>query len=175
LQDFSENTVWDITINIQEVKKPGDIVVASIHWGSNWGYDISLDFMEFAHELIDKAGVDVIHGHSSHHVKGIEVYKDKPIIYGCGDFLDDYEGISGYEKFRDDLGLMYFVSMDPLTGKLVQLHMTPTQIKHFKVNRASRADALWLRDVLNREGKKFRIRVELNKDNTLTLQWDYED
>ena len=78
--------------------------MASIHWGDNWGYDIPREQTTFAHKLIDEAGVDVIHGHSSHHPKGIEVYKDKPIIYGCGDFIDDYEGISGYENFRDDLG-----------------------------------------------------------------------
>ncbi len=116
--------------------------------------------------------MDVIHGHSSHHVKGIEVYKEKLIIYGAGDFLNDYEGIGGYESFRSDLALMYFVSVDPSTGKLVHLQMTPIQIKHFKANRASRADALWLRDILNREGEKLGTRVEMNQDNTLTLRWD---
>ncbi len=116
--------------------------------------------------------MDVIHGHSSHHVKGIEVYNKRPIIYGAGDFLNDYEGISGYENFRDDLALMYFVSVDPSTGQLVHLQMTPMQIKHFKANRASRADALWLRDILNREGEKLGTRVEINPDSTLTLRWD---
>ena len=172
LKDMSEKTVRHIKEKAQEVKQQGDIVVISIHWGGNWGYEIPREQTEFAHMLIEDAGVDVIHGHSSHHVKGIEVYRDKPIIYGCGDFLDDYEGISGYEDFRDDLGLMYFVSMEPLTRNLVYLRMTPTQIKHFKVNRASRGDALWLRDTLNREGKNFGTRVELNEDNTLTLQWN---
>jgi poly-gamma-glutamate synthesis protein (capsule biosynthesis protein) len=172
LKDMSDKTVRDIKEKVQEVKKQGDIVVISIHWGGNWGYEIPREQTEFAHMLIEDAGVDVIHGHSSHHVKGIEVYRDKPIIYGCGDFLDDYEGISGYEDFRCDLGLMYFVSMEPLTRNLVCLRMTPTQIKHFKVNRASRKDVSWLRDTLNREGKKFGTRVELNEDNTLTLQWD---
>jgi len=171
LKDMSEKTVRHIKEKVQEVKQQGDIVVISIHWGGNWGYEIPREQTEFAHMLIEDASVDVIHGHSSHHVKGIEVYRDKPIIYGCGDFLDDYEGISGYEDFRDDLGLMYFVSMEPLTRNLVYLRMTPTQIKHFKVNRASRGDALWLRDTLNREGKNFGTRVELNEDNTLTLQW----
>ncbi|UCH80070.1 MAG: CapA family protein, partial [Nitrospiraceae bacterium] len=71
------------------------------------------DQKEFARKLIDKAGIDIIHGHSSHHVKGIEIYNEKLIIYGCGDFLNDYEGIRGYENFRDDLGLMYFVIVDP--------------------------------------------------------------
>ena len=116
--------------------------------------------------------MDVIHGHSSHHVKGIEVHNERPIIYGSGDFLNDYEGISGYENFRDDLALMYFVSVDPSTGKLVRLHMMPIQIKHFRANQASRVDALWLRDVLNKEGKKFGTRVEMNQNNMLTLKWD---
>jgi poly-gamma-glutamate capsule biosynthesis protein CapA/YwtB (metallophosphatase superfamily) len=172
LTDLSDQTVLHIKANVEAVKQQGDIVVASIHWGDNWGYAIPPDHTEFAHNLIDEAGVDVIHGHSSHHVKGIEVYEEKPIIYGLGDFLNDYEGISGYENFRSDLALMYFVSVDPSTGKLVHLQMTPIQIKHFKANRASRADALWLRDLLNREGKKFGTRVEMNQDNTLTLRWD---
>ncbi len=172
LKDLSDQTVRQIKAKVEAVKQQGDIVVASIHWGSNWGYEIPPEQTEFAHKLIDEAGVDVIHGHSSHHVKGIEVYKEKLIIYGAGDFLNDYEGISGYEDFRDDLALMYFVSVDPSTGKLVHLQMTPIQIKHFKANRASRADALWLRDILNREGKKFGTRVEMNQDNLLTLRWD---
>ena len=169
LKDLSDKTVQEIKKKVERVKKQGDIVVVSIHWGSNWGYNIPSGQIEFAHKLIDKAGVSIIHGHSSHHVKGIEVYKDKPVIYGCGDFLNDYEGIGGYEHFRDDLALMYFISVEPSTGKLVRLQMIPTQIKHFKVNKASTADVLWLKNILNRECKRFGIRVELNKDNTLTL------
>ncbi len=172
LKDLSDQTVRQIKAKVEAVKQQGDIVVASIHWGSNWGYEVPPEQTEFAHKLIDEAGVDVVHGHSSHHVKGIEVYKENLIIYGAGDFLNDYEGISGYEDFRDDLALMYFVSVDPSTGKLVNLQMTPIQIKHFKANRASRADALWLRDILNREGKMFGTRVEMNQDNLLTLRWD---
>jgi Putative enzyme of poly-gamma-glutamate biosynthesis (capsule formation) len=82
------------------VKQQGDIVVASIHWGGNWDYKVPREQREFAHKLIDEAGVDVIHGHSSHHIKGIEVYRGKLIMYGCSDLLNDYEGISGlYEDF----------------------------------------------------------------------------
>jgi len=172
LKDMSDNTVLKIKEKIGAVKKKGDIVVVSIHWGSNWGYDIPREQNTFAHKLIDDAGVDVIHGHSSHHVKGVEVYRDRLIIYGSGDFLNDYEGISGYEYFRDDLGLMYFVSINSSTGKLARVQMTPTQIKNFKVNRASKSDARWLRDILNREGKVLGTRVKLNRDNTLTLHWD---
>jgi len=172
LNDLSERTVHRITEKIQEVKREGDMVIVSIHWGSNWGYKISSDQIEFAHKLIDDAGVSIIHGHSSHHVKGIEVYMDKAIIYGCGDFLNDYEGIRGHEQYRDDLSLMYFVSVEPLTGKLICLRMIPTQIKHFKVNKVKKRDALWLKNILNREGNQFGTRVELNEDNSMILQWD---
>ncbi|MDH5400279.1 MAG: CapA family protein [Cyclobacteriaceae bacterium] len=57
------------------LKKAGDVFVASIHWGDNWGYEIPNEQREIAYRLIDDAGIDIIHGHSSHHVKGIEVYK----------------------------------------------------------------------------------------------------
>jgi poly-gamma-glutamate synthesis protein (capsule biosynthesis protein) len=152
------------------VQRPGDLVVASLHWGANWGYGVPRAQRAFAHKLID-AGVHVLHGHSSHHVKGIEVYKDQLILYGCGDFLNDYEGIGGWEYYRGDLSLMYFATFEPSTGRLVSLRMTPMQIKHFRENRASRKDAEWLKETLNGEGKKLGTRVELEKDNTLTLWW----
>ena len=172
LKDFSDKTVRDIKERVREVKREGDLVIVSIHWGSNWGYRIPFVHVEFAHNLIDHAGVDVIHGHSSHHVRPIEVYKNKPILYGCGDFLNDYEGISGHEEFRDDLVLMYFIRVDQSSGSLVGMRMTPLQIKNFKLNRASNADVLWLKDTLNRECKKHGTKVELNTDNILTLHWD---
>jgi hypothetical protein len=43
--------------------RPGDIVIVSIHWGSNWGYHVDGDQVRFARRLID-GGVDLIHGHS---------------------------------------------------------------------------------------------------------------
>ncbi len=172
LNDLSEKAIRAIQTRVKEVKRPGDAVIASVHWGGNWGYGIAGEQVDFAHNLIDRAGIDLIHGHSSHHVKGIEVYKSKLVIYGCGDFLDDYEGIGGHEGFRGDLGLMYFVSLNPPTGELVLLRMVPTQIRRFKVDLASRADALWLSAMLNREGAAFGTHVEVSDDYILTLRWE---
>jgi poly-gamma-glutamate synthesis protein (capsule biosynthesis protein) len=172
LNDLSEQAIQSIGARVKELNQTRDILIASIHWGGNWGYAISPKQIDFAHGLIDRAEIDVVYGHSSHHVKAIEIYRGKPILYGCGDFLDDYEGISGHEEFRGDLGLMYFVGMDAFSGKLLDLSMTPTQVRNFKVHRASRTDALWLRDTLSREGASFGTRAYLNEDNTLTLRWD---
>jgi len=172
LTNLSDNTVGHIAQIVRKIKHKGDIVVASIHWGGNWGYKIPGAQKVFAHRLIDAADIDVVHGHSSHHVKGIEVYKERLILYGCGDFINDYEGIGGYEEFRADLSLMYFVTIDPATGKLSELQMIPMQIKRFRVNRASIADSLWLKHILNREGNRFGTQVILNKNNSFTLRWD---
>ena len=56
-------TIQEIKENITRVKRPGDTVIASIHWGSNWGYEIPFEQREFAHKLVDEAQVDLIHGH----------------------------------------------------------------------------------------------------------------
>ena len=171
LKNLSAKSVRQIQQKVQAIKRKGDVVVASIHWGGNWGYDIPRRQIEFAHGLIDDGGVDIVHGHSSHHVKAIEVYKDKLILYGCGDFLNDYEGIAGYEEFRADLSLMYFATLDSSTGKLLELQMTATRIKQFQVQRASEADTRWLGDILNREGRSFGTRVMMDSNNRLSLQW----
>lgn len=175
LTNLSPDSVRDIARHVKTVKREGDIVVASIHWGGNWGYCVSREQTSFAHQLIDEAGVDVVHGHSSHHAKGVEVYRDKPIIYGCGDFLNDYEGIGGYEAFRTDLALMVFVTMASRTGKLHRVEMVPMQIHRFRAHHVTQDDARWLRDMLNREGSRFGTRVELHEARTLTLHWDEGD
>lgn len=67
---------------------------------------------QFAHRLIDEAGVCLVHGQSSHHPIGVEIYRGRPILCGCGDFINDYEGIRGYEALRPHLALAYFVDID---------------------------------------------------------------
>jgi poly-gamma-glutamate synthesis protein (capsule biosynthesis protein) len=172
LDDLSGKSADAVARQVGAVKRPGDVVVASMHWGSNWGFGIPREQRTFAHRLIDVAGVDVVHGHSSHHVKGIEVYRDRLILYGCGDFLTDYEGIRGYDEFRDDLGLMYFPTLDVASGRLVRVVLTPTRIRRFRVNRAPEAGAQWLLDTLTREGRGLGTRVHAQADGTFLLAWE---
>ena len=172
LPDLSDHSVQKVSELIRGHARSGDIVIVSIHWGNNWGYHIPEDQVDFAHRLIDRAGVDMVHGHSSHHVKGLEVYRDRLILYGCGDFLNDYEGIAGEEEYRPDLTLMYFPSMDASTGALTRLEMAPMQIRHLRLNRASRDDAIWLHDVLNRESAARGVRLRLRHDGMLSAEWN---
>lgn len=171
LPDLSVRTVKALAALIDAHRRPDDIVVASIHWGGNWGYSIPREHREFAHRLIDEAGVHVLHGHSSHHPKGIEVWRGQPILYGCGDLVNDYEGIGGYEEFRSQLALMYWLELEAGSGRLALLEMTPLRIRRFRLERAGRADAAWLAAMFNREGKPLGTEAEMKADSTLVLGW----
>lgn len=159
LPDLSHATASAFGDQIARTRQDGDVVVVSIHWGPNWGYAIDDEQRRFAHGLIDRGGVSIVHGHSSHHAKAIEVHDGRLILYGCGDFLNDYEGIAGYEEYRGDLAVMYFPEVDPVTGRLVGLDMTPLQIRRLRLNQAQSADVDWLGRTLDRESRKLGTRI----------------
>jgi poly-gamma-glutamate capsule biosynthesis protein CapA/YwtB (metallophosphatase superfamily) len=168
---LSDRAVNEVAERVRAVKQRGDLVVVSVHWGGNWGYDIPRGQQRFAHGLIDHAAVDVVHGHSSHHPRGIEVYHERPILYGCGDFLNDYEGIRGHEGFRGDLVLMYFVTLEPRSGSLLRLHMTPLQIRKFQLRRPVKSDRQWLTRTMARECRRLGTDVNRGEAGRLELSW----
>jgi poly-gamma-glutamate capsule biosynthesis protein CapA/YwtB (metallophosphatase superfamily) len=171
LPELTADAVEAIAADLPQQRAPGDVVVVSLHWGGNWGYEIPADQRAFAQRLIDQAGVDIVWGHSSHHPRGIEVYRGKLILYGCGDLINDYEGITGYEVFRDDLALMYFPTLSLADGSLERLILVPLQRRQLRLNRASHADAQWLCRILNREGRRLATEVRLDAHDRLILDW----
>jgi poly-gamma-glutamate capsule biosynthesis protein CapA/YwtB (metallophosphatase superfamily) len=172
LSDLSLSGVVRFAEQVERLRRPGDVILVSIHWGSNWGYGIADAEQQFAHALIDDAGVSIVHGHSSHHPKGIEVYRDRLILYGCGDFLNDYEGIRGYEEYRGDLALMYFAGVDAASAAVVSLEIVPLQIRNFRLVRPSSQDVEWLQQTLDRESRRFGARVVLDAPGRLVLSHD---
>ncbi|MFJ2304087.1 CapA family protein [Streptomyces sp. NPDC087787] len=138
-----------VVARVRRARSPGDIVVVSVHWGSNWGYHVPREQIRFAHALVD-GGVDVVHGHSSHHPRPVEVYRGRLILYGCGDFIDDYEGISGYEGYRDDLRIAYFPSLTAGTGRLAELRMVALRARRMRLEPATGEERAWLRATLAR-------------------------
>jgi poly-gamma-glutamate synthesis protein (capsule biosynthesis protein) len=169
LPDLSKASASEVTNRILALKRPGDVIVVSIHWGSNWGYPIPDEQMIFARTLIDQAKVSIVHGHSSHHPRAIEIYKHRLILYGCGDFLNDYEGIRGYERYRDDLVLMYFADLDPTDGCLYALKLIPLRIRNFRLCIPERGDIEWIRQTLDRECREFETRLFLDSEGQLAV------
>nr|WP_255219018.1 CapA family protein [Paraburkholderia kururiensis] len=171
LPDLSIKTADAVARHVTGMRRPGDLVVISLHWGDNWGFHVSRAEQAFAERLIDAGAADVIHGHSSHHVRAIEVYRGKPVFYGCGDFMNDYEGIPGHAQYRPDLTLMYFPVLDAATGLLSGLEAVPMRIRHFRLTHARDEDIAWLHETLAQQGERFGVRVERAGDAQEVLAW----
>jgi len=169
LPSLSDAVADDLISRVRQLKGPGDVVVVSIHWGSNWGYAVDHDQVRFARRLID-GGVDLIHGHSSHHPRPVEVYRGRLVLYGCGDCIDDYEGVGGYDQFRDDLRLLYFASVAPDAGTLATLRMVPMQARKMRLRHASAGDTEWLRRVLETISAGFGSGIDRQPDGALILR-----
>lgn len=134
---------------IEAWRRPGDRVIVSLHWGDNWGYGVPGRQRRFARALIERAGVALVHGHSSHHPRPIEVYRGRLILYGCGDFLNDYEGIAGHEDYRPELVAMYFPELDRRDGALRHLELVPLRVAGLRLNAVTHDEAHWLAMRLN--------------------------
>jgi poly-gamma-glutamate capsule biosynthesis protein CapA/YwtB (metallophosphatase superfamily) len=133
--NLSRSAADQIVDRLRAVRQPGDTVVVSIHWGSNWGYELPDDHIAFARHLIE-GGADIVHGHSSHHPRPVEVHRGKLILYGVGDLIDDYEGIGGYEEYRPNLRLLPIATVDAASGDLVALRLVPVQAHQLRLRRA---------------------------------------
>lgn len=154
---------------IAAFRRRGDVVVVSIHWGDNWGYRVPREQVRFAHALVDGGTVDLVHGHSSHHPKAVEVYRDRLILYGCGDLINDYEGIRGREAFRGDLGLLFLPTLDAADGRLLALDLVAVQRHRLALRRALAEDTDWLLTMLNRESHRFGSAFQGAADGRLRL------
>jgi len=165
---LSDAAVHTLAGQISRVRRPGDVVVASIHWGANWGYAVPEAQSRFARSLIDQARVSIVYGHSSHHPKGLELHRGRLILYGCGDFINDYEGIGGYDEFRPDLSLMYFPELAPASGELAALTMKPLRIRRLRLERAPDEAAAWLAARLDGLSPGVRLAVD-PRDGALRL------
>jgi poly-gamma-glutamate synthesis protein (capsule biosynthesis protein) len=167
LADLSSQTTDAVADRILRAKRSGDLAIVSVHWGANWGFEVSHRQRSFARRLIDAGAADLVHGHSAHHPGAIEIYRERLILYACGDLINDYEGIGGHESFRPGLGLMYFPTLDPATGKLAELVLVPMRMRGFRLNRASGDDTDWLAAVLREHS---RHPVERSADGRLLIQ-----
>ncbi|MFW6198597.1 MAG: CapA family protein [Acidobacteriota bacterium] len=171
LEEIGPQAVESVAARIDAARRPGDRVLVSIHWGGNWGYSIPPGQRQLARALIEAAGVDVVHGHSSHHPKGIEVHRGRPILYGCGDLINDYEGIGGHGRFRPELTLLYFPRLES-DGRLAGMELVPMRIRKLRLQRADRQEAAWLADRLSEAGEELGTGVELDDGGRLQLRWD---
>ena len=116
--------------DVNAIRKNVDFVIVTIHWGPNMRERPTQEFIDFAHAMIN-AGVDIIHGHSAHIFQGIELYKNKVIMYDTGDFVDDY---AVNTLLRNDWSFLYQLEADKYGIKEIKL--IPIVISNMQVNMA---------------------------------------
>lgn len=93
---------------LREARQRSDVVLVSLH-GHEQGAkkEDPAGFMrDFAHRMIDE-GADIVAGHGPHLLRGIELYRGKPIFYSLGNFFGQNELVyklpsDAYERFRID-------------------------------------------------------------------------
>ncbi len=168
LLDPSPAALARLAQRVRAQRLPGDLAIASLHWGGNWGYEIEPAQRDLAHALVDVAGFDLVHGHSSHHAKGIEIYRDRLILHGCGDFINDYEGLRGYTAYRGDLAVAYLARCRIADGALLGLTLRVYRIRRLRLERANATDIAALQSILDRESKPLGTRVLIEGDGALT-------
>ncbi|SCF13116.1 poly-gamma-glutamate synthesis protein (capsule biosynthesis protein) [Micromonospora viridifaciens] len=169
--DVSAASAGALAERVAREARPGDLLVVSVHWGSNWGYEVPDEHVRFAHMLID-AGVHLVHGHSSHHPRPIERYRGRLVLYGCGDLIDDYEGIGGQESYRPELRLLHLPTLDVESGELRRLRLVPVRARRMRLELAAPEDARWLADLLDGLGAPYRTRFAFADDGLIALRPD---
>jgi poly-gamma-glutamate synthesis protein (capsule biosynthesis protein) len=158
-----------LVARIARERRAGDRVVVSIHWGPNWGHALAPWHRALAHRLVD-AGADLVHGHSSHHLRAPEVWHGRLVIYGCGDLLTDYEGIEGIANHRGDLGALWLATLDA-AGALLDLRLFVTRMERLQLRRAPAADVEALAAVLTGNGRALGTAMEVDEERRLRLRW----
>lgn len=140
VENWPDVDSFDVLERVREVRQKCDVLVFSVHFGPNYTGRPTEGMVRFAHDLV-KEGVDIVQGHSAHHVLPMECLEREIdyelgirtgkglICYSLGDLIDDY---AVNKKYRNDLGVLCTVDIDKNLKKKVTVF--PTKIERFQVN-----------------------------------------
>lgn len=150
---------------VQQAAAAHELVVVSLHWGGNWGDEPPRAHRRLAHRLID-AGAGVVFGHSPHVTRGVELYRGRPILYACGDFVDDY---AVDEVDRNDWSFAFVLDWD--RGALRRLRLVPTVIRELQARLAQGAEREAIEARMAGLSARLGTRLEHREDG---LEWSAE-
>ncbi len=106
-----------ITDAVRDARRQADIVVVSIHAheGIPGARELPAQFLvAFARATVD-AGADVFVGHGPHLLRGLEIYKGKPIFYSLGNFIFQNETV---RRLPADIYEQYGLAAEALPADL---------------------------------------------------------
>lgn len=170
LRDLDAGAVAEIAARVAAQRREGDLVVVSLHWGAQWGYEVTAEQRRFAHALVDTAGVDLVWGQASRHPRPIEVYRGRLILYGVGTFLKDAGWAVGHEHLRPELAALYLPRL-AADGSLRELCLWPVHVHLFRLRRACASETLWLARALGSACHPHGSALVPHGDGSLRLDW----
>lgn len=140
--EIGPNGVTEVQHAVRAARNRGaDLVVVTAHWGPNMRTHPPEQFRRFARSILD-AGADLWFGHSAHVFQGVEFYRDRPIIYDGGDFLDDY---AVDRHLRNDRSLLWRIGWNE-GPPLVEAF--PVELSFARTSRASPQAFEWIAERL---------------------------
>jgi poly-gamma-glutamate synthesis protein (capsule biosynthesis protein) len=124
--------------DIKAAKPDTDFVFVVLHWGYENQPNVHPEQVKIAHALID-AGADAIIGHHPHVPHGIEIYKQRPIVYSLGNFIFG----QAMKEWSDNLLAEVVIDRGHIQGLIVYpISGTGTDLFQPKLLAGTRADAL---------------------------------
>lgn len=171
LPRLDDDDAQAVLVCVQGHRRASDRVVVSLHWGGNWVDEVPAAHRRFAHRLIDLGAADVVHGHSSHHPLPIEVHAGRLILFGCGDLINDYEGIASTHRRRSDIGCLYAANLAWADGSLQSLEVVPFQLRRFRLGRPDPEALRWFERLLAQGCPILGTRLHACPDGRWDLVW----
>lgn len=141
--ELGDPAVRVLVERVKQLRGGVEVLIVSGHWGGNWGYEPPKEHLELAHALVE-AGTDIVFGHSAHVCRGVEIYQGKVIMYGAGDFIDDY---AVDEAERNDRSMIFGVEGG--RGKITAVYFYPTVIRAMQAKMAKGEDQTAIRQKMS--------------------------
>ncbi|MEA5406774.1 CapA family protein [Haloarculaceae archaeon H-GB2-1] len=126
-----------------------DLLVASLHWGQRMVVNPPAHHERFGRWLVEQ-GVDLVHGHSSHVLHGVEHAGGAPILYDTGNFVDDFAPNRG---LRNDLSFLFVAGV--ADGDVQRLELHPVKLTEDAVQEASEKQAQTARDLVRERSETY--------------------
>lgn len=95
--EINHQVLNEIVFAVDNANQLADCIVVSLHSHESGASraEPAPFIQRFAHAMIE-AGADVVAGHGAHVLRGIEIYRNKPIFYGLGSFIYQSDSIQRF-------------------------------------------------------------------------------
>jgi poly-gamma-glutamate capsule biosynthesis protein CapA/YwtB (metallophosphatase superfamily) len=133
--DLGDRRACRVLEAVRRLRPDVDVLIASAHWGPNFGDSPPAAGRAFGRALIE-AGADLVFGHSAHVTRGIEVHRGRAILHAAGDVLDDY---AVGRRGRTDHGAIFRAPVED--GRVASVTVIPVVIRNARAMLASGAEA----------------------------------